>query len=73
MRPGEMDDVKKEDALDIGTPPGGPCRPALPGLFPIINFQTREFIIAKEMIEYEGPELRNEEIVWIVRWKKKYP
>lgn len=49
---------------------GGFCRPARPGLVPTIDFQKREFVIPKEMIEYEGPDLRNGEIVWIVRWRK---
>lgn len=55
----------------INSPPtGGPCRPARPGLFPVIDFQKREFVIPKEMIEYDGPDLRNGEIVWVIRWRK---
>lgn len=66
-----MDGVKKESASEITNPPGsGPCRPALPGLFFIIDIQKREIFIPGEMIEEEGPDLRNGQIGKVIRWKK---
>lgn len=74
MRPGEMDGVKKENASDIGTPPGGPCRPALPGLSPYMDCSEREIIIPEEVydgahwdIRGEAPKLKK---VYVIHLKK---
>ena len=49
---------------------GGPSHPARPGLFFIIDVQRREIFVPQEMIEEEGPELRNGQIGKVIRWRK---
>lgn len=76
-----MDDVKKEDALDIATPPGGPCRPALPGLTLNSLFQIdcpgQRIVIPEEA--YDGAywdlvgEAPQQKKVFIVLLKKGGP
>lgn len=69
-----MDDVKKETASVATTPPGGPCRPALPGLSPYMDCSEREIVVPEEIYDGAHWDIRGhapkQKMVFVIHLKK---